>query len=292
MTECTVSCILYTQCNLARNWNARSGRIAFLPTAFSGLLQLIVRMSATDLPKSIRTGTTGTKPRLARPRLPRLDQAPDLVEQVYNALVIAISAGTLGPGDRITQEDLAEQFQVSRQPVLQALRILKRDGLLHDAPGRGVVVAPLEPQTIRWVYQLRGALDELAVALAAAHCARIDPAIVRNGRRALARRDLALLIDADLAFHRAIYEASANPLILQAAESHWCQIRRAMGGYLDVQDAASAVWDEHAAIAEAVAGGRVDQARRLSQAHTQRASEVLVARLLQPSRHDLETHVR
>lgn len=217
----------------------------------------------------------------ARLSLPKLIPAPDLVEQVYTALSKAIGAGVLPPGSRITQEQLAEHFHVSRQPVLQALRLLKRDGLVRDAPGRGVLVAPLEAQTIRWVYQLRGALDDLAAALAASRRASIDPARIREGRRAAARRDLAALIDADLAFHAALYDASGNPMIGEAAGRHWCHIRRAMGvflraGFLQTVDTQTSVWDEHEAIAEAVASGNTDRARQLSQAHTGSAGDALV----------------
>ena len=77
-------------------------------------------------------------------QLVKLQSAPDLVERVYRALLDAISEGSLSPGAKLTQEEIAEQLAVSRQPVLQALRLLKKDGLVHDAPGRGVVVAPLD----------------------------------------------------------------------------------------------------------------------------------------------------
>jgi DNA-binding GntR family transcriptional regulator len=197
----------------------------------------------------------------------------------------------LAPGDRITQEQLAEQFKVSRQPVLQALRLLKRDGLLCDAPGRGVLIAPLDAKTLRWVYQLRGALDGLAVSLAAAKRARVDPVLIRNGRRAMARRTLVDLIDADVAFHSALYQASGNPMIPEAAGRHWCHIRRAMGVFLLGQHAPQTVWDEHAAIAEAVAAGDVERARQLSQAHTECASEAIVAQLQEQDRRASEATV-
>ena len=95
-------------------------------------------------------------------QLVKLQAAPDLVDQVYQALLDAISDGSLAPGARITQEDLAERLAVSRQPVLQALRLLKKDGLVSDAPGRGLRVAPLDAGWIAHTYQVRGALDALA----------------------------------------------------------------------------------------------------------------------------------
>lgn len=55
------------------------------------------------------------------PTLVRLEAAPDLVDQVYRSLLDAISEGSLAPGQRITQDDIARQLAVSRQPVPQAL---------------------------------------------------------------------------------------------------------------------------------------------------------------------------
>ena len=58
---------------------------------------------------------------------------PDLTEQVYQRLLYAICDGELAPGARLTQEDLAATLGVSRQPVLQALRLLKKEGFVSDA---------------------------------------------------------------------------------------------------------------------------------------------------------------
>src|SRR5262245_10689413 len=115
-------------------------------------------------------------------KLLKLETEPDLVDRVYRTLVDAISAGVIAPGTRVTQEDLAERLAVSRQPVLQAIRLLKKDGLMLDAPGRGVLVAPLDADLVTHVYQVRGALDGLAVYLAAKKRFRMDPRLLENGR--------------------------------------------------------------------------------------------------------------
>jgi len=73
-----------------------------------------------------------------------LDTTPDLVDRVHRALRDAICDGDLAPGARLTQEWLAERLGVSRQPVLQALRLLRAEGFVHDAPARGVVVASID----------------------------------------------------------------------------------------------------------------------------------------------------
>jgi DNA-binding GntR family transcriptional regulator len=216
-------------------------------------------------------------------QLVSIEVAPDLVDQVYRSLLGAISSGTLAPGERITQEDIAQRLSVSRQPVLQALRLLKKDGFVRDAPGRGVLVAPLDAQGMRQIYQVRGALDVLAARLAAQQRFRIDPKLIERGRRAARGRNVEAMIDADVAFHQAIYEASGNPLIGQSADPHWRHLRRAMGAVLQAEPQRESLWDEHEAIATAIASGNADRAARLSEQHVARASKNL-ARGLPSSR--------
>ncbi len=211
----------------------------------------------------------------------RIETAPDLVDQVYRKLLDAISEGSLAPGQRITQEDLATRLAVSRQPVLQALRLLKQDGLVQDAPGRGLLVAPLEGALIASLYQVRGALDRLAARLAAGRRAQLDPQLLERGRQAAQGRNVQAMIDADLAFHRAIYAASGNPLIEPSAHLHWRHIRRAMGAVLQRSVMRDTVWDEHEAIALAIGAGEVDRAEALIGAHDQRAGEHMVRLLAQ-----------
>lgn len=207
--------------------------------------------------------------------LHRLDAAPDLVDRAYRALVDAISAGVLAPGERIVQEDLAARLAVSRQPVLQALRLLKADGLVEDAPGRGLRVSALDAPLILQVYAVRGALDALAARLAAERRAALPPALLTAGRAAVKSRDVQAMIDADLAFHRALYAASGNPLVERSAQPHWCQIRRAMGASLQTGEVRRTVWDEHAAIAEAIAAGDAAAAAERAGHHAERAGHHL-----------------
>lgn len=212
-------------------------------------------------------------------QLLQLSATPDLVDQVYRALLDAISEGSLVPGQRITQEELAEQLAVSRQPVMQALRLLKKDGFVQDAPGRGLQVTPLDPGWLAQVYEVRGALDALAVRRAAERRTRLEPALLARGRKAVARGDIKAMIDADLAFHRALYQAAGNPLIEQSALLHWQHIRRAMGEALQHSALRESVWDEHQAIAQAVAAGDTQGAESLMRRHSEQASAHLSQQL-------------
>lgn len=208
-----------------------------------------------------------------------LKTSPGLVDQVYRALLDAICDGSLPPDERLTQEVIAQRLGVSRQPVLQALRQLKLDGFVTESRGRGLVVKAIDSQWLSMVYQVRGALDALAARLAAQHRAEIDPGLLERGRQAAKGQDVQAMIDADLAFHQAIYDASRNPLIGQIAGQHWQHLRRAMGAVLQRAEQRHAVWDEHDAIVQAIAKGMSEQAARLVEMHTQRAGSMMTEHL-------------
>ena len=204
--------------------------------------------------------------------LTRITLEPDLVERVYDALLHSITEGTLAPGTRLAQEDLAEQLNVSRQPVLQALRLLKKDGFVIDTGKRGVMVTPIDAADIAQVYQLRGALDALASRLAAERKASIDDGLIERGRKAARGRSIAALVEADIAFHNAVYDASGNALIAEAANRHWAHIRRAMISVLFTEGVRETVWDEHAAILAAIRAGDEPKAERLMREHGETAA--------------------
>jgi DNA-binding GntR family transcriptional regulator len=211
----------------------------------------------------------------------KLETAPDLVERVYGALLDAISEGRLSPGTRIIQEEIAEQLAVSRQPVLQALRLLKKDGFVHDAPGRGILVAPLSAQWFEDVYTVRSSLDALAARLSATRVKngiefKVDSDLIERGKAAAKNQQIDKLISLDIEFHSAIYEASGNPLIQQSAAIHWQHIKRAMGAVLQSNTVRQTAWLEHEAIAQAIAQGDARKAETLMRTHGEKASQNLV----------------
>lgn len=211
--------------------------------------------------------------------LQEIRTAPDLTDQVHRRLLDAICSGELAPGARLNQEALAAQLNVSRQPVLQALRLLRRDGVAVEAGRRGLAVAPLGPGLIAQVYAVRGALDALAAREAARAGARLDPAIIERGRRAVGAGRVAAMLDADVEFHDLIYAASGNPLIADSVGRHWHHIRRAVGAVLQAADLRSLVWDEHQAILEAINAGDAARAEALAGSHCEENGRLLTARL-------------
>jgi DNA-binding GntR family transcriptional regulator len=213
--------------------------------------------------------------------LQSLEASIDLSERVYQRLREAISNGELPPHRRLTQEELAESLNVSRQPVLQALRLLKQDGFVVDAGRRGLMVAPLEPQAVLHLYEVRAVLDGLAARLAAERRSRLDVSVIDAGRSAAAGTRVPPMIDADMRFHDSIYAASGNPLIGETAHKHWHHVRRAMGAVLRNAAIGHAVWDEHLAIIAAINRGDAAEAEQLARQHCQNAGRALSEQLSQ-----------
>jgi DNA-binding GntR family transcriptional regulator len=208
---------------------------------------------------------------------------PNLVDQVKDALLEEITSGRLSPGGRIIQEQIAMALGVSRQPVQQALLLLKNQGILKEAAGRGLVVAPLDSNHVENIYEMRAAIEGLACRLAALQRAdqarKQGAAIIETGRKAVASGSVSRMIAADIKFHELLYSLSGNPLISPAMDAHLTYTQRVMGEVLVEDQAPRDIWDQHENILNAIASGNADLAEKLAKEHLMQASNFMVSRL-------------
>ena len=213
----------------------------------------------------------------------KLQPHPTLVDQVYEAILSEITEGKFDDGRRIKQEEIAESLGVSRQPVQQALLLLKNHGILREGTGRGLRVASLEVNFVRDLYELRGALDRLATGLAAErgskHAKEEGAGFIERGRVAVKKGSIAEMIAADMDFHFFIYGLSENPLIAERGQTQWNYLRRVMGQVLLKGETPGDIWDQHEKILEAIIAGDVETAKRLAEHHIVEASGTLATRL-------------
>ena len=196
--------------------------------------------------------------------------AKSLVERTYDALLDAICTGELRPGERLGQDEVAERLNVSRQPVNSAIAMLKAQRFVIDTGRRGVVVAPVDRRLFESIYQVRSAIEPLAVELATP---RLDPALIAKGRaivmrgaRLMQASDAKGVLQADIDFHTLIYELSGNEIIADMMRLNWQHLRRSMGEVLRFPGMTIQVWKEHKGIFEAMvageAAGAAEQMRR------------------------------
>ncbi len=212
-----------------------------------------------------------------------LETQPKLVEQVHKAILAEIAEGKLRPGERIIQEQIAQALGVSRQPVQQALVLLKNQGVLSDAPGRGLQVASMDPKFVHQMYDMRAVIEGLAFRKAAEHFTQQAKArgeqLLEAGRDAVRRDSVSDMIAADMAFHNFIYELADNPLIGPAMETQWVNTQRVMGSVLISADKPRDIWDEHEALFKLVASGDAERAEQAARKHIQEAADFMIERL-------------
>ncbi len=127
----------------------------------------------------------------------------------------------LQPGARLAEDEICSEYQVSRSPVREAFRALEADGLVVRTVRRGVRVAPMGRRDLREVYACRVVLEGLAAREAAQNAtpeqlARMQT-LIDAMSTALRRRQTRPFFDSNVAFTRAIHEASANATLLRIA---------------------------------------------------------------------------
>jgi len=209
---------------------------------------------------------------------------PNLAEQVRQAIVSEIASGKLKPGERIIQEQIAQELGVSRQPVQQALLLLKNQGVLRDAAGRGLLVTSLDPTQVRQMYDIRAVIEGLAFRKAAENnperAKKLGPALIQNGRKSVKSGLVAQMIAADIKFHDFIYALSDNPLIAPAMQVQWTNTQRVMGEVLMRDETPRDIWDQHEALLKAVMAGDGAAAEALARQHITLAADFMINRLL------------
>ena len=212
-----------------------------------------------------------------------LSVQPNLVEQVHEAILLEISVGKLTPGTRIIQEQIASELGVSRQPVQQALLLLRNQGLLRDAPGRGLIVAPLDPDHIRQMYEVRAVLEGLAFRKAATNNAETarsqGPLLIKQGRQAVKSGQVPQLINADMAFHHFVYGLSDNLLVAPTMDSHWTYTQRVMGEVLMRDEKPRDIWDQHEDLLQSVVDGDPVAAEQKARQHIMETANFIIERL-------------
>jgi DNA-binding GntR family transcriptional regulator len=221
--------------------------------------------------------------------LQALPAPKSLIDRTYQQLLEAIADGTLSPGERIRQAELADRLGVSRQPVSHALHLLKRQGLVEETGRQGLRIVPLDPFRVMQLYQVREAIDGLAARLAAQNIRTANTAETDALKRQLATgaafdaaTPIPVLVRADTDFHRALYRLSGNLAIEEMTAPLWPHLMRSMATVLREPDYATRVWhDEHAAILRHILAGDPVQAETAARDHAATAAR-LTAEQLQP----------
>ena len=199
-------------------------------------------------------------------------------EAVYNQLRASILDGSLPPGFWLDQKALAEGYAVSTTPVREALRRLEAEQLVVVKAHHGPRVAPLSVQELHYLFRVRLELDPLAGRLAAELATDEQRTTVRQ---LLERKheSPAERVNTNRAFHRAIYEASGNPVLIQVLQSLWnrCDRYRFLLSTSHDTDHEAREEHEHEEMVVALEKGDSDRLHALLREHIEQSYTNLVA---------------
>ncbi|MCW5610071.1 MAG: GntR family transcriptional regulator [Rubrivivax sp.] len=140
-----------------------------------------------------------------------------LHQQVAVRLRQRIVEGAIAPGAKLNERELAEQLQVSRTPLREAIKMLAAEGLVELLPNRGAVAAQLSPQDVADTFEVIAGLEEQSGALAAERIADAELAEIRalhyEMLAAYTRRDLSTYYRLNAQIHDRINAAARNPVL-------------------------------------------------------------------------------
>jgi DNA-binding GntR family transcriptional regulator len=170
--------------------------------------------------------------------------------------------------------------------VQQALLLLRNQGVLSDAPGRGLIVAPLDPDHIRHMYDVRAVIEGLAFRKAALNnsetAKREGASYISKGRQAAQSGSVSEMIAADMAFHHFVYRLSENLLVAPAMDTHWTYTQRVMGEVLMRDEKPRDIWDQHEALLQTIISGDGALAEKQARTHILTAADFIIERLSRP----------
>jgi DNA-binding GntR family transcriptional regulator len=199
-------------------------------------------------------------------------------EFIASGLRSAILQGRFKSNQPLRQDQIAEQFGVSKIPVREAMVQLRAEGLIVFVPNRGFVVSELSPGEVEEIYIMRMALETKALERAIPRLRNAD--LIRAASVldiSEAEDDRSQWSELNWEFHSTLYQAAQLPRLLSTIEVLHNNVARYLVIYLWGLSARDASQDEHKKILQACRRKNVDRAVKILQQHLSRASNCLVA---------------
>lgn len=196
--------------------------------------------------------------------------------QITDALEEEILDGSMKPGERLREAQLAEAFSVSRNSVREALRVLERKGLVRHIPHRGAEVIKLTVEDVGDLFRARTVLERAGLrrAIDSKESMALLMQEVEGIEGAAQARDTGALLEHDLSFHRILVEQIGSRRLDEQYVTLQRELRLALS-QLDSYDPMKQV-EDHREIVEALGAGKGDVADDVLKRHLDVAAERVV----------------
>lgn len=174
-------------------------------------------------------------------------------QSAYRRLLEDIRGGTLLPGARLRETDLADRLGISRTPVREAIRQLEADGLVIHLPRQGATIRSLDHAEVVELYEMRAVLEGTAARLAARAASDIELAELAALNAELAATPAGPQArEVNRQFHRSLLDAARNRFLLKSMSALQKTLLILGPTTLADPDRAMAAVAEHAAVLAAL----------------------------------------
>ena len=203
-----------------------------------------------------------------------------LREMVYEELKMQILKGSIIPGTRMMEVELAEEMGVSRTPIREAIRKLEKEGLVTIEPRRGAYASMISTEDMVEILEVRQDLEGLAAYFAADRMTKEQMEELRevsnSYNEAVKQGNMEAMIRHDTRFHHIIVESCRNKILVQMIEQLQELVLRFRYIYYDNFRRAENMPEEHEAIVAAISEGNADKARAAADIHIERLKELVI----------------
>ena len=201
----------------------------------------------------------------------KLGNYKPLRELVFDALREAILSGTLKPGDRLMEVQLAEEMGVSRTPVREAIRKLELEGLVVMVPRKGAYVSGLSLKDAADLFEIRQSLEGLAASLAAERITDEEIKMLEDSFKQLVEATKSQVVEdimkKDADFHQVLFNATRNDRLTQIISNLKEQIDRFRLKSFSNPSRMKSILKEHKNILDAIKDRDTDRAEKLAKQH-------------------------
>ena len=202
-----------------------------------------------------------------------------LTDQVLEEIREAIRCGKLKPGDRLIEMQLAEEMQISRFPIREALRYLEKEGLVETKPFKGSHVAQFTEKDMEELYSLRSSLEELAVRILIENLdeKKIKELenIIQSMQKASLNGKLDQMISEDLRFHQTICELSGHRKLLEIWRTLESQLQVFLTIEKDFFETAYQYVSTHDPIMQAIKDRDINRAEKAIREHLELSMRII-----------------
>lgn len=206
-----------------------------------------------------------------------------LNERVYQQIRDAVLVGDLSPKARLDEQALADDMGVSRTPIREAIGKLTTEGLVEYRPYQGSFVRSFTAQQVNDLYEVRKALESLAVRLAVPQLSEPQVADLRGIldeiHHAHERGDLIAYGDADRRFHNTIAAYSGNQTLIESLDRLALQIQLVRTAANHDPEVVERTAHQRPEITAALMARDARRAARLMEAHIEDVRRSVVAEI-------------